>query len=141
MRLSQDAVIRALTPVSSTSTTRAPQMPSQLSVSWTNCPPGAIERSRQMAGTVFGGVADIDHIECALVGLALPLGERGAVDDRHAIAPGDRLGALPGRGDTLGRDLGRAAGGAGDHPEPGEVPGHRAVLQRDDAVRHAGVDQ
>ena len=141
IRRSQDAVIRALTPVSSTSTTRAPQTPSQLSVSWTNWPPGRHHRSRQMAGAVFGGIADIEHIEGAPVGFALPFREFRAIDHRHAIAPGDGIGALPRRGDALGRHLGGAPGGACHDPEPGEVPGHRAVLQRDDAVRHAGVDQ
>ena len=68
--------MRALTPVSSTSTTRAPQTPSQLSVSCTNWPPGAIDRARQMAGAVFGRVAHIDDVEGAPVGLALPLRER-----------------------------------------------------------------
>jgi len=34
--------MRARTPVSSTTTTRAPQTPSQLSVSCTNWPPGAM---------------------------------------------------------------------------------------------------
>ena len=141
MRRSQDAVMRALTPVSSTSTTRAPQTPSQLSVSWTNWPPGAIADARQMAGAVFGRVAHIDDIEGAPVGLALPFRERRAVDDRNAVAPGHGLGALPRRGDALGRHLRGPRGGPRHDPEPGEVPRHRAVLQRDDPVRHAGVDQ
>ena len=94
-----------------------------------------------MAGAVFGRIADIEHVERALPGLALPLRQQPAVDRRHAIAPGHRLGPLLCRGDAFGRDLGRAVGGAIDHIEPGEVPGHRAILQRDDPVRHAGVDQ
>ena len=81
-----------------------------------------------MPGTVFGRVADIEHVECALTGLALPQSEGGPVDGRDAIAPGDRLGALPGRGDPLSRDLRRAIGRTIDHIEPGEMPGHRAVL-------------
>ena len=98
-------------------------------------------RTWQMAGAVLGRVAHIHHVEGAPVGLALPLNEGCAVDDRHAIALGDGIGALSRRRDALGRDLRRAGSGAGDDPESRQVPRHRPVLQRDDAVRHLGVDQ
>ena len=65
-----------------------------------------------MPGAIFGRVADIEQIERAPVGLVLPLRQGGAVDDRDAIAPGDRLGPLPRLCEALGRDRGRSSGGA-----------------------------
>ena len=103
---------------------------------------GRHHRSRQVAGAVLGRVADIHHIEGAPVGLALPFGELGAVDRpaRHSAGRRPRRAAAP-RRRPRPRPPARAPVAPGDDPEPGEVPRHRAVLQRDDAVRHAGVDQ
>ena len=99
------------------------------------------QRARQMPVAVLGRVAHIEHVKRAPVGLALPLRQSRAVDCRHAVAPRDRVGALPRRGDARGRDFGCAPRRPADHVKPGEMPRHRAVLQRHDPVRHAGVDQ
>ena len=75
MRLSHEAVIRARTPVSSTSTTRAPQIAEPAVGLLHQLPARRHQRARQVAGAVFGRVADIEHVERAPVGLALPFGQ------------------------------------------------------------------
>jgi len=94
-----------------------------------------------MAGAIFGRVAHIHDIKRAAVGFALPSGQCRAIDNRHAVALGNGIGALPRCGGALCRHLRRPPGRPRHHPEPGQVPRHRAVLQRHDAVWHAGIDQ
>jgi len=94
-----------------------------------------------MTGAVLGRIADVHHIERAPIGFALPFDEGGTINHRHAIAPGDGIGALPRSGGAFGRHLRCTPIGARHDLEASEVPRHRAILQGDDAVRHAGVDQ
>ena len=79
----------ARTPLSSTSTTRAPQV--------AICAVGLLHelaarrraRAAQMAGLVFLGRAHVEQVERALVGFGAPGRERRVVDAGNAAACGD----------------------------------------------------
>ena len=139
--ISQCAVMIARVPVSSTSTRRAPRVPTQRSIACTSCPPSAETDPGRCPARVFLRGADVEQIGRPRPALAEPGVERRAVDAPDAEAPGDIVGEPPRR---LGRRLAdrrQRRPGIALQLQPGEPPGLRPALQRDDPVRHAGVDQ
>jgi hypothetical protein len=99
-----------------------------------------VHGARHAAGLEFLGRAHVEQIERAR-SIGAPRRQFAGVDAAHAEAPGRlrrRRRSAPAR---LGRKRRVAPLLAAVQREAGEVPAHRAVLQRHHLVRRAGVDQ
>ena len=98
-------------------------------------------RHREMSGLVLLGAAHVEDIERALVGFALETGQRGVVDALDAETLGDLVGERARLGQPLGRGRRQRILAPARQIEPGQLPPHRAVFERHDRVREAGVAQ
>ena len=95
----------------------------------------------QMSLGKFFGTSDVEYVERALVHFARELGDFRDVDVLHAETPGDARGGLARFAQAGRRGRGRDQVLVLRDLEAGEVPAHRAVLERHDFMRNAGVDQ
>src|SRR6476660_8823189 len=102
---SQDAVMTARTSASSTSTMRAPSVPTYWSVACTSCPPGRGDRSGNVPGLVFAGIAHVEEVERAFA-VGAPALQRAEIDAGDAEAVRHAGGCGPGPGEAVGRYAG-----------------------------------
>ena len=96
---------------SSTSTMRAPSVPTYWSVACTSCPPGADTAPATWPASYSAGIAHVEQIERALLRLGAQARQRRAIDARDAEAVrharGRRLAPRPASsGDTAGAPAG-----------------------------------
>ena len=132
----------ARTSASSTSTMRAPSVPTYWSVACTSCPPGAETAPGTWPAAYSAGIAHVEEIERARRRrrASAPASPRSMRVMPKRVAPRARPRTWPRRGRRARRPA-RARALPLSQAKPGERPAHGAVAQRHHLVRHAGVDQ
>src|SRR4249920_2543955 len=93
-----------------------------------------------VACPVFGRIAYVEDVDRARR-VFPPSFDGGSIDARDAELARNLFRGVLGPGEARARHIRRAVGVSRRASEPGEVPAHGAVAQRDDLIRYTGINQ